>query len=111
MKHGAKPNYAAVMDVQMKLRKEECAGSMGQKPNFAAVMDAQIKFGKEECVLGMEQRGNYAAVKDAQIKLRKEECAGGMGRTAYEESTAFDHPSSKFSCQFNYWSESVDTII
>ena len=36
------PNFAAMMDAQMKLRKEECALDTVQKPNFAAVMDAQM---------------------------------------------------------------------
>ena len=42
---------------------------MGQRSNYAAVKDVQIKLRKEECALGMEQRSNDAAVKDAQIKL------------------------------------------
>ena len=42
---------------------------MEQRRNDVAVMDAQIKLRKEECVLGMgqKQRGNAAAVMDAQI--------------------------------------------
>jgi hypothetical protein len=41
---------AAVMDAQIKLRREECAKSMGQRSNDAAVMDVQIKSSKEEYV-------------------------------------------------------------
>jgi hypothetical protein len=39
------PNDAALKDVQIKLSREECAGSMGQKlnTNDAAVMDAQMQ--------------------------------------------------------------------
>jgi predicted DNA-binding protein (UPF0251 family) len=41
------------------------------------VKDVQIKLRKEECALSMEQsrNANYAAVKDAQIKLREVVCA------------------------------------
>ena len=41
---GQKSNDAVVKDVQIMLRKEECASNMGQRLNTkdAAVMDAQI---------------------------------------------------------------------
>ena len=41
----------------------------------ALLMDVQIKLNKEECALSTEQSSNDAAAKDAQIKLRLEECA------------------------------------
>ena len=43
-------NDVAVMDAQIKLRKEECAGGMVQKANDAASKDAQMKLSREECV-------------------------------------------------------------
>ena len=57
------------MDAKIKLRREECALSMGQRRNYAAMKDAQINLGMEECVLSMGQRSiaNYAAVMSAQI--------------------------------------------
>jgi hypothetical protein len=38
-------------------------------------MGAQIMLRKEECAGGMGQRSKYAAEKDAQILLSEEECA------------------------------------
>jgi hypothetical protein len=49
-------------------------GQRGQRRN-AAVKDVQIMLKKEECALSMGQRSSDAAVKDVQIMLRKEECA------------------------------------
>ncbi len=40
---GQWPNDAAVMDVQIELRREECASDMGQMSKDAAVKDAQTK--------------------------------------------------------------------
>ena len=94
------------MDAQTKLRREECALSMGQKlnTNDAILKDVKIKSSKEECALGMEQRQsantrdapimlsreefasgtgqklNYAAIQDALIRLREEEYASSMGQ-------------------------------
>ena len=45
--------------------KEEYASGMEQRPSDAAVKDVLIKLRMEECALGMEQRllnANYAAV-------------------------------------------------
>jgi hypothetical protein len=42
-------NDAAMMDAQIMLREEDCAGGMGPMPNDAALMDAQIKLREEEC--------------------------------------------------------------
>ena len=55
---------------------------MGQRSNDAAVMDVQIKFKMEECVLGMEQRSNGAALKDAQVDPKEEDYARDMVHTA-----------------------------
>jgi hypothetical protein len=44
-----KSSDAAIKDVQIKLRKEECVRDMGQRPSCAAIKDAGIKVGKEEC--------------------------------------------------------------
>jgi hypothetical protein len=38
---GQRSNDEAVMDVQIKQSREECASGMGQKSNDAAVMGAQ----------------------------------------------------------------------
>ena len=46
-------NDAAAKGAQVKLRREECASSMGQRSNDAAVKDVEIKFKEEECVKGM----------------------------------------------------------
>ncbi len=100
---GQRGNYAAVMDAQIELSKEECAAietaadmsallmdatigpsieecasDMGQKSNSVGVKDAQIKLYKQECACGMGQRSNYAVGKDAQIMLGKVEYARGM---------------------------------
>ena len=103
---GLRANDAAVKDVQIKPKKEECALSTVQRlyANDASGKDAQIKSCKEDfalsmvqsvnnavetdalqclnwqdCVTGMDQRGtNDVAVKDAPIKPSKEACAGGM---------------------------------
>jgi len=40
---------------------------MEQRSNDATVKDVQILLRKEECALSMGQRSNDAAVKDAQI--------------------------------------------
>ena len=54
--------------------------SMGQRSNDAAVKDVKIKLRREECALGMGQSSNDAAVKDVQIKLRREDCASSTGQ-------------------------------
>ena len=59
-------NVAAVKDAKIKLRKEECAGGMGQGLR-ANTRDAPIMLRKEECARGMGQRSNDAAVKDVQM--------------------------------------------
>ena len=46
---------------------------MGQRSNDAAVKDVQIQLRREECALGMEQRSSNAAPQDAQIKPDVEE--------------------------------------
>ena len=51
-------NYAAGKDVQIRLRKEECALGMGL--NDVAARDVQIKLRMEECASLMGQRGSYA---------------------------------------------------
>jgi len=50
---------------------------MGQKSIYAAVMDVQTELKKEERVLSMGQRSNSinAALMGVQIKPRMEECA------------------------------------
>ena len=55
---------------------------MGQKSSDAAAKDVQIKLRREECALGMEQSARNAAAKDAPTKLRGEECARGMEQAA-----------------------------
>jgi len=67
-------DFVPLMDVPIKLSKEECAFDMGRRLNYAAVKDAQIELRKVECALGMGQSSNYAAAKDAQIESSKEEC-------------------------------------
>ena len=62
-------NDAAVKDVRIILKKEECALGMEHSAKDAAVKDAQMKRRKEGCVLGMGQR-SFAAEKDAQTMLR-----------------------------------------
>jgi len=58
-----------------------CALSMGQRRNNAALKDARIKLRKEECASSMGQRRrNDVAGKVAPIKLRSEKCALGMGQ-------------------------------
>src|SRR5210317_2027335 len=42
-------NYAAVKDVRINLRKEECASGMEQRSNDVAAMGAQIMLSKEDC--------------------------------------------------------------
>jgi len=69
---GRRKNYAVAMDVQNMLRREECAGSMGQRQrkNDAAAKAAQILLYVEECATSMGRRrtnASYAAPKDAQI--------------------------------------------
>ena len=71
-------------DVQIKLRREECASSMGQSTNDAVAKVAQIKLEKEECATGTGQSTNDAVAKVAQIKLEKEECATGIGYIAMQ---------------------------
>jgi hypothetical protein len=68
---------ALLRDVQIMLKKEECALGMEQRShgNNAAVKDVQNKPKKEEFVLATEQSSNAAAAKDAQTMLLKEECA------------------------------------
>jgi hypothetical protein len=59
--------YALLMDAQIKLSKEECAGGMVQRSNDVTSKDAQIQLSREECVRGMEQMSDDAAVMNAQI--------------------------------------------
>ena len=61
---------AAEKDVQIILRmEEECALGMEQRQRkHAAVMDAQIKLRKEECAEDMGRRPNDVVVRDAQMK-------------------------------------------
>ena len=50
---------------------------MGRRSSDAAVKDVKIKLRKEECARGMAHSLNHAndaAVKDVKIKLRPEEC-------------------------------------
>ncbi len=54
---------------------------MGQRSNYAAVKDVPIKPRTEECALSMVQKCNYAALRGAQRGLSIEECAGGMGQS------------------------------
>ena len=49
------------------LKREECAGGMGQRGNFAAVKDVLIMLSVEECVGGTVQNSHFASVEDAQI--------------------------------------------
>jgi hypothetical protein len=50
---------------------------MGQRSKHAALMDVKIYLRKEECALSTEQHreGNYAALKDVKINLSEEESA------------------------------------
>ena len=77
-----RPNYAALKDVQIMRRREECALGTGLRSSStnAQPMGAQIMQRKEERVRGMGQRTNYVAMKDAGIKLSTEECASSMGQ-------------------------------
>ena len=52
---------AAVKDVQVKLRMEECASGMGQKSSDAVMRDARVMSSTEVCALDMGRRGNCAA--------------------------------------------------
>jgi hypothetical protein len=119
---GQRLKDAPLKDAQTMLSKEEFALSMGQhgQGNDAAVMDAQIKLRKEECAGGMVQKANDAASKGAQMKLSREACVrhgakkklcnsegctnqakkGGVcmkhGRNPNDESTAFAFSASAF---------------
>ena len=47
---GQSSKYAVVVKVaQIKSSREECALSMGQSANYVAVMGVQIKLKREEC--------------------------------------------------------------
>ena len=61
---------------------------MEQRSNDVAVKDVQIKLRKEECALGMEQRSSDAAVKDVQTILIKEVCAKGMEQRSNDQFAA-----------------------
>ncbi len=69
-------NDAALKNAQIKLRRAECARSMGQRLhiNDAAVMDALVLLKREEYAGGTEQSSNDAVPRDVQTELRKEEC-------------------------------------
>jgi len=74
---GQRSKHAALMDVKIYLRKEECALSTEQhkQGNYAALKDVKINLSEEESALGTDQKSNDAAVKGVQIKPRREECA------------------------------------
>ena len=82
---------ALLKDAQIKLRKEECARSMGQRwsTSDAKVKDAPIMLSKEEYALGMEQHGQKrnAVVKGAQIKSSEEECVSSMEQRSNDVAT------------------------
>ncbi len=64
--HGANAEArsgAVMKDVQIILSTEGCVEGTGLRPNYATAMNAQIKLRKEECALSMGQRSNAAAVK------------------------------------------------
>jgi len=60
---------ALLINVQIKCTAVVCALDMERhiQRSYAAVMDVQILLSKEECAESMAQRKNDAAVKDAQI--------------------------------------------
>ena len=64
--------YAAMRDVQITPKKEECVSDMVQKSKDAATKDAQTRFRKEECVSDMVPR-HIAVMRAVQIRYRKEE--------------------------------------
>ena len=65
----ANVHNVAMKDVQIKLKREECALNMVHMSSDAALKDVQIKLSKEEYAKGMGQMSNDAALKDVQIKL------------------------------------------
>eukprot|EP00986_Skeletonema_menzelii_P009046 scaffold4016_cov116-Skeletonema_menzelii.AAC.3 len=69
-------------NVQIKLKREECAVDTGQSASDAAVRDAQMVLSVKECATDMEQRRNYVEAKDVQIKPKWGECALDMGQSA-----------------------------
>ena len=79
---GQRSNYASEKDAQIRHRREECAGGMGQKQytKGAALKNALIKLKQEECASSMGQKPNYAALVTAQIMHGREMFAGGMGQ-------------------------------
>ena len=81
-----RPSNAAVKDVRIKLRKEECVKVMVQSGQYVVVKVVQVRLSKEECASGMEQRSgsNDAAVKDVQT----EECA-------FKHGTKVEYSSEK----------------
>jgi len=83
---GHRPSYAVSKDATSVLKREECAGRMGQKicSKSADMKTAQIKLEKEECVLSMGQSANCAAVTVARTKSKEEESVG---------HTAASHPN------------------
>ena len=76
-------NHAVLMDVQIKLGKEEFASDMEQRSNFAVVKDVRINFREEESAGDIEQSfSTYAKVKDVYVMLRKEGCATSTVQTS-----------------------------
>jgi hypothetical protein len=65
------------MGAQIMQSREEFLLGIGQRSSDAAVKDVRVLLKMEECVLSMGQHGQRddAAVMDAQTKLRMEECA------------------------------------
>ena len=66
---------AAMKDVPIMLRKEECVGDMVQRSllSAAAMKDATTTYRKEEYVLDMVQRSSSAVMKDVPITPSKVE--------------------------------------
>ena len=91
---GLRSSYAAVKDVQIKSKKEECALSTVQRQyaNDAAGKDAQIKSCKEEFALSMEQSVNNAVEKDALQCLNWQDCVTGMDQRGKNDVAAKDAP-------------------
>jgi len=71
-------SHAAVKGAKHKLGLEEYVGRMGRwNASDAVLKDVQIYLKRGECAPGMGRRIDYAAVKDLQIKSSREECVRG----------------------------------
>ena len=108
-------NYAVLMGVQIRLRKEECAKGMGQKASarytYAAVMGVQIKLRTEVYVGGMEELA-YAELRDVQIKFIREECARNMAQR--RQDAVVKDVQIKFNAEefaLGMWQSTSDAVV